>query len=245
MHAIKDYIRSKIPAQFLYKIVNIKKTLQPGGFYLKSYSGNGEDLVLRQYLFKNKKKGFYVDVGAFHPKHISNTYALFRQQWNGINIDPNKETIDLFNKHRPNDINLQIGIAKTPSKKTYYSFSHSGVNTFSEEHAAIKKSKEWNTLLDTKEIDCYTLAQILEEHLPDNVPIDLLDIDVEGLDLEVLESNNWDRYRPSVILVEDRDFRHQLSQSSIFTFLIEKGYVFHSYMDITLIMIEKDFIPNN
>ena len=67
---------------------------------------------------------------------------------------------------------------------------------------------------------------------------------LEGLDLEVLMSNDWDMYNPSVILVEDKTFRKKLSDSDVYKYLIGKDYVFHSYMDITLIMHHKNFKAN-
>jgi len=62
----------------------------------KTYSLFGEDLKVKK-IFQNKKKGFYVDVGAYHPLKINNTYLLYKKGWNGINIDVSSFSIDLFN----------------------------------------------------------------------------------------------------------------------------------------------------
>ena len=62
----------------------------------KSYSMDGEDLFLKDY-FKDKKKGFYIDIGCFHPIMFSNTCLLFNKGWNGINVDLNPTSIDMFN----------------------------------------------------------------------------------------------------------------------------------------------------
>ena len=64
-----------------------------------SYSQEGEDLVLRK-IFKKQDKGFYVDVGAHHPKRFSNTFLLYKKGWNGINIDATPGSMKLFNKFR-------------------------------------------------------------------------------------------------------------------------------------------------
>jgi len=208
---------------------------------MESFSGNGEDLILKQYIFKKKKDGFYVDIGAFHPKHISNTHFLYKRVWKGINVDPNPETMNLFKKQRPQDVNLLCGVAKEEKPLKYYSFSHSGINTFSKEHAEHKESKSWSTLLETKDVMCYPLSKIFNEYLPEGQNIDLLDVDVEGIDLEVLESNDWEKYKPSVILVEDREFRDKLSNSKTYSYLENQGYKLHSYADITLIMTLKGF----
>jgi len=161
---------------------------------------------------------------------------LYKSGWRGINVDPNIDTIKLFNKYRPMDTNLHLGVSKSEQDLTYYNFTHSGVNTFSKEHAEMKSNSNGNKLIDTQLLKCVPLSKILDENLKNSEQIDVLDIDVEGLDLEVLESNNWDKYRPKVILVEDREFRDQMQDSAIFSFLNSHGYTFHSYQNITLVM---------
>ena len=235
---LKKYITKHLPARFTFLATHIKKTITPNGFSEKTYSGNGEDILLTEYLFKNVTDGFYLDVGCFHPKHISNTYALHKKGWRGINIDPNPECITLFNKYRKKDINILAGVAEKESELTYYNFSHSGTNTFSKEHADKKNAKEWSTLLSADKVRCYPLRKILDDNLPPGTSIDMMDIDVEELDLEVLKSNNWDKYRPKVILVEDRNFKTELQESETYTYLLNQGYSFYSYMEMTLIMTD-------
>ena len=79
--------------------------------YVKTtFSQNGEDSVLLR-IFDNKNDGFYVDIGAFHPICYSNTYALYKKGWRGINIDATPGSMFLFNKIRPRDINIETGIS--------------------------------------------------------------------------------------------------------------------------------------
>ena len=68
-------------------------------FPKKSYSMLGEDLFVKKF-FKNKKKGFYIDVGCYHPIDGNNTYLLYKKGWEGINIDLNKTSIDLYKRAR-------------------------------------------------------------------------------------------------------------------------------------------------
>ncbi|MEN9920420.1 MAG: hypothetical protein RL538_313 [Candidatus Parcubacteria bacterium] len=244
---LKSYIRNAVPPQYIYKLLHLKKTLPFfGGAAIKSYSGNGEDIILMHYLFKDKKNGFYVDVGSFHPKIISNTYQLHEKMgWRGINIDPNPQTHKLFKKYRPHDVNLRVGIAETEEEKTYYNFSYSGANTFDEAFGEAKTNKSWNTLLSKEKLPCVPLTSIFEKHLSPNTTIDLLDIDVEGLDLQVLKSNDWTKYRPNVVLVEDQKFRRSPGDTEVFNFLTKNGYRMHSYLNITLIMVEENFYKNH
>ena len=76
----------------------------------KSYSMDGEDIFLNDY-FKDKTKGFYVDVGCYHPIHRNNTYLLHKRGWCGINIDIHQFSIDLFNYLRPKDFNCNFAVS--------------------------------------------------------------------------------------------------------------------------------------
>ena len=111
------------------------KTAWFGEFPKISYSRSGEDLLLDD-IFKQKSSGLYVDVGAFHPVNYSNTFKFYLKGWTGINIDPNKEIMDLFKKTRPRDINLNIAVSENTGTRDYYmnNFDPS-MNTISETFA--------------------------------------------------------------------------------------------------------------
>ena len=176
-------------------------------------------------LFRGKRGGFYVDVGAHHPKRYSNTYLFFKNKWSGINIDPNPETIKLFNKSRKKDVNIQSGIMNSTGKRTYYRFSDPAVNTFSKEEAEKWIDKKWIVFLGSEEVDVVPLRDIFHKNLSKDQKVDLLSIDAEGFDLEVLESNDWDKWKPDVIVIENSQFKmHRQESDKMFIFLTEKGY---------------------
>ena len=77
-----------------------------------SYSIEGEDRIVRTLLWRKHDKGFYVDVGAHHPFRFSNTYLFYTQGWSGINIDATPGSMKAFNKYRPRDINLEVGVGR-------------------------------------------------------------------------------------------------------------------------------------
>ena len=81
---------------------------------------NNEDTAILNY-FKDKKNGFYVDVGCYHPIHRNNTHLLHMQNWSGVNIDTSKFSIDLFNFMRPKDLNYNCAISdKNKNIKLFY-----------------------------------------------------------------------------------------------------------------------------
>lgn len=195
------------------------------GHASKSYSQEGEDMILRRF-FAEKSKGFYVDVGAHHPKRFSNTFHFYKQGWSGINIDAMPGSMQLFNKQRPRDINLEIPVGPDQNSLTYYIFNETALNGFD-----ARLSQQRASSLDpyhierTIKIDTKSLGLILDEHLPPNTPIDFMSIDVEGMDLDVLKSNNWNKYRPEIILVEILDNSlSELKSSDVNRFLESRGY---------------------
>jgi FkbM family methyltransferase len=184
-------------------IINKIKYLISDYKYLNlSYSQEGEDLFLLRY-FNYRPTGFYVDVGAHHPKRYSNTYAFYQLGWQGINIDAMPDSMKAFNKSRSRDINLELGVSEKADELTYHIFNESALNTFSKEEAQGKDGKHHYKVEATKTISTLPLAHILEQYLPKNQPIDFISIDVEGLDLQVIYSNNWEKFRPHLVLIED------------------------------------------
>ncbi|MBY0516458.1 MAG: FkbM family methyltransferase [Bacteriovoracaceae bacterium] len=175
-------------------------------FHLYSYKGEasfsqeGEDRVLKA-LLKNKQNGFYVDIGAHHPKFLSNTQIFYQEGWSGINIDANPECMRIFHKLRPRDINVTSGVGRTKALMKFYSFQEPALSTFDEKLAADRESAG-RILKDRFEIEILPLSDILNKHMPKGQMIDFLTVDVEGFDLDVLKSNDWSKFRPRFILVE-------------------------------------------
>jgi FkbM family methyltransferase len=166
----------------------------------KSYSQEGEDMVLARFL-EHRPSGFYVDVGAHHPKRFSNTYALYRKGWRGLNIDANPGSMALFHDIRPRDINIEAAISSAPQELTYYIFNDPALNTFQKD-LALKRAGGTYSIIKEVSIVTAPLRQLLDQYVPAGTVIDLMTIDVEGLDYDVLQSNDWSRYSPEFILVE-------------------------------------------
>ncbi len=190
-----------------------------------SYSQDGEDRVLAKLLLNNEKKGFYVDVGAHHPKRFSNTYLFFEHGWKGINIDPIPGIAALFDSERSGDINIECGIGTEPGEMEFYIFDEPAFNTF---NAAQKNSFEkrgYPKLVQTVKVPVRTLRDVLDKHLPPGQKIDFLSVDAESWDLYVLQSNDWSKYRPRVVVVECAgDIEKEMAGSPIGDLLGANGY---------------------
>ena len=165
-----------------------------------SWSQEGEDRVLARY-FEGMPPGFYVDVGAHHPYRFSNTALLHRQGWRGINIDAMPGSMESFRKARPEDVNLEIGIADACGVARFYVFNEKALNTFDPDIARAHTKGDWRVEREI-EVPLMPLADVLAQHVPAGQVIDLLTVDAEGRDLQVLRSNDWSRWRPRVVLAE-------------------------------------------
>ncbi|SEW49661.1 FkbM family methyltransferase [Chitinophaga arvensicola] len=191
---------------------------------VRAYSSEGEDLILRR-IFDKKRKGVYVDVGAHHPFRVSNTYLLYKRQWRGINIDPMPGSMTLFKRHRPKDINLEMGVSAAKQQLTYFIFNEPALNTFSPEKVKEYTQAPQYRVIREKKIETWPLADILDQYLAGDVHIDFLTVDAEGLDMEVLRSNNWKKYRPAYVLAESQPLGlTQIHNSELCQFMEQVGY---------------------
>jgi FkbM family methyltransferase len=180
----------------------LKDLRGPWAYRSMSYAQEGEDAVLMR-IFGKQRRGFYVDIGCHHPHRFSNTYAFYRRGWRGICVDPLPGVARRFRFWRPRDIALELGISETPDTLTYHLFNEPAINTFSAELAQERDGINRWRIVDRRQIPTLPLATVIERHLPGDVQrIDLLSVDVEGLDLQVLRSNDWQRYRPRVVVAE-------------------------------------------
>lgn len=156
-----------------------------------SYAQFGEDAILNT-IFRKKNTGFYVDVGAYHPTHYSNTYALYRRGWHGIVIDPNATFKPLFSILRPRDTFINVAIGEGTAR--YYEYNNPLYNSLNQD-----VSNERIRLERTTEVELRPLRDIVNSST-----IDLLSIDAEGYDRAVLETLDWST-RPAMIVIEGDD----------------------------------------
>ncbi|MCK5134019.1 MAG: FkbM family methyltransferase [Candidatus Sabulitectum sp.] len=165
-----------------------------------SYSQYGEDMVLKAIFarYPITYPGFYVDIGAHHPLRFSNTRFFYEQGWSGICVDPLPGSAQIFTRWRPRDMFLQVGVANAEGEMTYFMFDEPALNTFSEKIAGENVSR----VRLKQKVKVFPLRRIFADHLPAR-EVDFLSVDVEGLDMEVLHSNDWTVYRPRIVLIEE------------------------------------------
>ena len=175
----------------------------------KTFSQFGEDLFIVEF-FANQNEGKYVDLGAFHPMRMSNTFLLYKKGWSGTNVDLNPISIDFFNLARKNDNNICALISDQGNqlKNAYFVNPWSSANSINiSENTKIKK-----------EMITETFSNIV------NHDFDFLNIDLEGHDYNVLKTINFNKFHPKLVCIEI--LSDDQNKKSIFDHMIQNNFVF-------------------
>jgi hypothetical protein len=236
---LQQILKKFLPKVVKEKIIDFRNN-NLDGYATKSYSQEGEDMILKR-LFGGQKFGFYVDVGAHHPKRFSNTYYFYKKGWRGINIDAMPGSMIAFDKLRPRDINIERPISDKKQILTYYAFNEPALNTFSKELAVEYENGNY-FIKFTRDIETTTLEDVLDRNLPKNQDIDFLSVDVEGLDFMVLKSNNFEKYKPKIVLIEilGNSFS-EIENNKIADYLRQCGYSIFAKTVNTVFFINNGF----
>ncbi len=214
-----------------------------------SYSQAGEDLIV-QYFFDSLKiaRPTYLEIGTNQPLLCNNTYHFYSKGCYGVCIEPDKNMVDLIKRKRPRDIILNIGIGLNEIQDaTFYLFPnlYNGWSTFSKEEALIRKN-ETNIDFTIESVPLKSINTIMDEYFKPHP--NFISIDVEGLDLEILQSLDFDKYKPEVICVETITFGYldntEEKITGISEFMHTKGYITYADTHINTIYCRKDVFNN-
>ncbi len=203
----------------------------------RHYSQYGEDVVLRDW-FHRAPPGVFVDVGCYHPRKFSNTYWLYKHGWRGVNVDIDPLKVQAFRMARPKDINILAGVGDRETTATVYRFGKYGLGTTIDPDLAAATREP---LREKQTVRIHTLESILAETPWKDAPIDLLSIDVEGMDLAVLRGFDLAKHRPRLILIElHADAIHEVLESALHRHLREHDYVLCNWVGLTLFYRRSD-----
>jgi FkbM family methyltransferase len=178
----------------------------------------GQDKYVIQNIYKNKKNGFFVDVGASHGLKLSNTYLLEKDfGWDGICVEPNPNFYSKLIKNR--SAKCTPHAAYSSSGETL-EFTIAGVLSGIQSHVDYHKSVVKNP---TIQVTTKTLTDILDEF---GAPlfIEYLSLDTEGSELEVLKGINFDKYAFGFMTIEHNWVEPR--RTEIRDLLLTKGYNF-------------------
>ena len=237
-------------------ISKLKKVLV-GSFFpyvRRSYSQSGEDIIINDLFNRlHLSKPSYLDIGANEPVSLNNTYRLYTRGSNGVCIEPNPVLYKKLLDKRPGDVCINAGVAFDDKQEAdFYIFPEklNGLNTFSKVEAdfweqtgnqEIGKQKP-ERIIKMKLIN---INEIIEKYFSPHP--NLISIDVEGLDLEIVKTINFSKYKPEVFCIETLGFiegNKEIKKNEIIDYFIGNGYFIYADTYINTIFCRRDAYKN-
>jgi FkbM family methyltransferase len=231
---IKDSLREK-----LFKVINTPTS----DLRYESFSQAGEDRILNYFFHSvGVLNPTYLDIGANDPVHCNNTYFFYKNGCNGVLVEADPALFEKLAKARKKDKCLNVGITFDERKEAdFYIFSSRALNTLSKEEAEFREKNGSYRIERVIKIPLKTINEIIEENFK-KTP-DLISIDVEGIDLEILKSLDFNEHRPLAICVETITFSENRTEEKIIEildFVTSKGYFVYADTHINTIFVDEE-----
>ena len=187
------------------------------------FSQFGEDRILAIF-FADKEKGFCVEVGANDGVNDSNTLHFERRGWRCLLVEPNPELCEQIRASRTATV-VECAASDRCGEVTLFvaegaPYAH-GVSTIHGGLNAREKIRSYGFSSREIAVVSRTLDDILQENCQD-AQIDFMSIDVEGHELTVLKGLSLNRWRPSILLMEDNS---NYEDPMVRNYLKQRGYV--------------------
>jgi len=193
------------------RMKSINAQVAPEG---ESYSQWGEDRLVWEF-FAGQTDGFFLEAGAFHPVSISQTYLLERRGWHGVLVEPLPDQEAEFAEKRPNSLLVKKALGAPEQSGADLSFLVPGGET---SMARLLGSNETPPPGErVLRVPITTLSEVLEHAKAPR--LDYLSLDLEGYELAALRGLDFNRWRPKLILIEDR-----VEELKLHRFLTARGY---------------------
>lgn len=223
------------------------KTLFPTKSDFKSYSQAGEDKCI-EFIFTNKsiigdKKFSYLDIGSNDPIVGNNTYYFYKKGGRGVLVEPNLNWVKKTKTKRSEDVFINAGIAfDDTTEADYYTFGWAHcLNTFSKEQADYVVSLG-HKLDKTTKIKLIKINDVLEKYFKTEAP-DIVSIDVEGLELPILNTLNFEKYRPILFCIESNKKNYKYgSEHKIINFMENLNYAYVADTAVNMIFLDKKYL---
>lgn len=211
-----------------------------------SVAQSGEDTIVEYVLMVLGIKlsdEYYLDLGANHAKQLSNTYMLYKKGMRGVLVEANPQLIGELKFYRSEDVILNKCISNHSDESLqFYIMSGDGLSCTSMD--AVNEMIEKNPQLYIKEtitVDTITVNQILQKYFS-KAPI-LLSIDIEGQEESILQTLDYDKYAPLIVIVERIDYGTTIAtkkrQDLIADIMSQNGYFEYAFTGINSIFINK------
>lgn len=204
------------------------------------YGQHDEDKYIFNTFFKDKKDGFFVELGAIDGVTFSNTLFFEKNMgWKGILIEPWRAEYDKLVRNRPHSKCYNCAITREEGTATMLNLGHSAMNRI--EGKVVTGN---NAIQDKKTVPTLPMGKLLHDA---NVQhIDFFSIDVEGSEEDVLLTMDWD-IPVHVILAEIKNRVSSLAPKNKICreILKDKGFIYHSSTRTDEVWIHPNFKEEN
>lgn len=203
----------------------------------RTYAQHGDDLaIINIFGCLRIQQPSYLDIGAHHPFHLSNTALLYQRGSRGVNVEANPALIDEFNRLRPEDVNVCAAVVGTPrrgSARLHRLTETSGLNS-------LLPIEGHGKMIASIEVTTCTADEIVTKHADGCWP-DLLTIDAEGMDIPILRSIDYARGGPKVICAEAVSPAGDAC-AELRMIMGERGYAVHSFAGSNMLLVRADLM---
>jgi FkbM family methyltransferase len=207
-----------------------------------SFAQSGEDLLVAFVAaYLGIREVSYLDVGANDPVRLSNTYYFYKAGHRGVLVEPNGVLCERLRAVRPRDTVLEAGIGVTADKEAdYYVLTFDGLNTFSKEeaHHQVDRSGGKIAIRRVIKVPMLDINDVMARHFR-GAPT-FLSVDTEGLDLAVLRSIDYGRFRPAILCAETLVSGTRATRPEIPEFLATRGYVARGGSFVNTIFVDAE-----
>ena len=181
----------------------------------QNFNSNGETCFSKK-IHNFIKKGFYVDVGCYHPIKESHTSYLYKNGWTGLNLDISAESIEMFKIFRPNDKSLTLGLSDKEGVSEAY--LNKDISTISSINRDMVNAMGINKYRITRTIKTTTLGNLRKK---ENLKrINFLKIDCEGQDELILSQSSIEDLKSDFLCFEiiptDISIRNEIEKKNDF-----------------------------
>ncbi len=208
-----------------------------------SYSQCGEDLII-DFIFTTLKieSPTYLDLGAHHPYYLSNTAFFYLKNSFGVSVEPDPDLFKLIKNERPNEISLNVGVGIEGSEVAdFYIMNIPTLNTFSKSEAERYASYPGKSIKEVIMLPLLTVNQIIQSNFKGKAP-NFVSLDVEGMDFEIVNSYEFDKYRPEVFCIETLTYTEDNTErklNNIIEYMLNKDYFLYADTYINSIFVDK------
>lgn len=220
-------------------------------FWMK-YSQAGEDCICEFILMMlgyRWEDCSYLDLGANHAKELSNTYFFYKRGVRGVLVEANPDLIPELKFYRNGDVVINKCVTVSGEDAVdFYIMSGDGLSTFDLDsaNAAIEANPELK-ITKTINVESITVNKIIEDYMGKTPTI--LNIDIEGKDIDILKSIDFEKYRPLIVITEMIEYKPELvvgmKNQNILEYMSGIDYIEYAFTGINSIFLDKSVIKEN